>query len=72
MPFYMFDEIDAHLDVLNTQRLAELLRERAKGSQFIVISLRDITISRADRIYGIYIQNGVSQAVSLPVPEART
>jgi chromosome segregation protein len=72
MPFYMFDEIDAHLDVVNTQKLAELLKERAKGSQFIIISLRDITISRADRIYGIYIQNGVSQAVSLPVPEART
>ena len=72
MPFYMFDEIDAHLDVVNTQKLAELLKERAKGSQFIIISLRDVTISRADRIYGIYIQNGVSQAVSLPVPEART
>ncbi len=72
MPFYMFDEIDAHLDVLNTQRLAELLKERAKGSQFIIVSLRDITISRADRIYGIYIQNGVSQAVSLPIPEVRT
>jgi chromosome segregation protein len=71
MPFYMFDEIDAHLDVLNTQRLAELLRERARGSQFIVISLRDITISRADKIYGIYIQNGISQAVTLPMPEAR-
>jgi chromosome segregation protein len=72
MPFYMFDEIDAHLDVLNTQKLAELLKERAKGSQFIVVSLRDVTISRADRIYGIYIQNGISQAVSLPMPEAHT
>ena len=71
MPFYMFDEIDAHLDVLNTQRLADLLKERARGSQFIVISLRDITISRADRIYGIYIQNGVSHAVTLPMPEAK-
>jgi len=72
MPFYIFDEIDAHLDVLNTQRLADLLRERSRGSQFIVVSLRDITISRADRIYGVYIQEGVSQAVSLPMPEART
>jgi len=72
MPFYMFDEVDAHLDVLNIQKLADLLKERAKGSQFIVISLRDITISRADRVYGIYIQNGISQAVSLPMPEART
>jgi len=71
MPFYIFDEIDAHLDAVNSQRLADLLRERSQGSQFVVVSLKDTTISRANKIYGVYIQDGVSQMVSLPLPEGR-
>lgn len=71
MPFYIMDEIDAHLDVLNSQRLADLLRDRSKGSQFIVVSLKDVTISRADQVYGVFIQDGVSQIVSLPLSEAK-
>jgi len=66
MPFYVMDEIDAHLDVVNTKRLATLVRSRSKGSQFIVISLKDTTISRAERVYGVYSENGMSQVVSLP------
>ncbi len=66
MPFYVMDEIDAHLDVVNTKRLATLVRSRSKGSQFIVISLKDSTISRAERVYGVYQENGMSQVVSLP------
>ncbi len=69
MPFYMFDEIDAHLDVLNSQRLAELLLDRSKGSQFIVVSLKDTAISRANRVYGVFIQDGVSQVVSMPMAQ---
>jgi chromosome segregation protein len=69
MPFYMFDEIDAHLDVVNSQRLAELLLERSKGSQFVVVSLKDTAISRANRVYGVFIQEGVSQVVSMPMAE---
>jgi chromosome segregation protein len=71
MPFYMMDEIDAHLDVVNSQKLAELLKSKSKGSQFIVISLKDVTIARADAVYGVFIQEGVSQIVSLPMQEVR-
>lgn len=66
MPFYMFDEIDAHLDPWNSQRLAELLKERSKGSQFIVISLKDATVAKADKVYGVYIEKGYSKIVPLP------
>ena len=72
MPFYMMDEIDAHLDVVNSQRLAELLKSKSKGSQFIVVSLKDVTIARADAVYGVFIQEGVSQVVGLPMQEVRT
>jgi len=71
MPFYMMDEIDAHLDIVNSQKLAELLKSKSKGSQFIVVSLKDVTISRADAVYGVFIQQGVSQVVTLPMQEVR-
>ena len=72
MPFYMMDEIDAHLDVVNSQKLAELLKSKSNGSQFIVVSLKDVTIARADAVYGVFIQEGVSQVVSLPMQEVKT
>ncbi|MFC1506816.1 hypothetical protein ACFLQ6_07075, partial [Thermoproteota archaeon] len=72
MPFYVFDEIDAHLDMINSQRLADLLKERSKDSQFIVISLKDTTISKADGVFGIFIQGGFSQVISLPKPEVKS
>lgn len=70
MPFYLFDEIDAHLDALNSSRLAELLRERSTGAQFIVISLKDVTISKAHKVYGVFVQGGSSRVVALPALEA--
>ena len=69
MPFYMMDEIDAHLDVLNAQHLADLLKRKSQGSQFITVSLKDVTITRGDTVYGVFIQDGVSQVVSLPMQE---
>ena len=66
LPFYIFDEIDAHLDDLNSQRLADLLKSRSSNSQFMVISLRDTTVSRANRVYGVFVQDGTSQIVSIP------
>jgi chromosome segregation protein len=71
MPFYMMDEIDAHLDIVNSQRLAELLRSKSKGSQFITVSLKDVTIARGDAVYGVFIQEGVSQVVELPMQEVK-
>ncbi len=71
MPFYVMDEIDAHLDVVNSQKLAELLKTKSKGSQFIIVSLKDVTIARADTVYGVFIQEGVSQVVSLPMQEVK-
>jgi chromosome segregation protein len=66
MPFYIMDEIDAHLDVVNTKRLANLLKSRSIHSQFVVISLKDTTISQADKVYGVFIDKGESRVISLP------
>jgi len=61
-PFYIFDEIDAHLDPSNTERLADVLKEQAAYSQLIIITLRDVVMDRADRLFGVFIQDGVSRS----------
>ncbi len=66
-PFYLFDEIDAHLDDLNTARLAEVLKENAMEAQFLVVSLKDIIVHNADKIYGVFAQQGRSRVVALPL-----
>ncbi|MCX8170434.1 MAG: chromosome segregation protein SMC [Candidatus Bathyarchaeota archaeon] len=65
--FYLFDEIDAHLDAFHVERLGELLAEEASKMQlqFIVITLKPEMISKADRVYGVYSQNGISHVVSM-------
>lgn len=62
-PFYLFDEVDAHLDVKNAERLADLLRERANNSQIIVVTLKDTTLTRASIIYGLYMEKGISKII---------
>lgn len=63
-PFYLFDEIDAHLDAPNSERLAKILEERARESQFIMVSLKDSVVQKARLIYGVYPKNGVSNVVT--------
>jgi chromosome segregation protein len=66
-PFYLFDEIDAHLDDLNTARLADVLKENAMEAQFLMVSLKDMMVHNADKIYGVFAQEGRSRVVSLPM-----
>ncbi len=63
-PFYLFDEVDAHLDAPNSERLAKILEERAAESQFIMVSLKDSVVQRAKLIYGVFPKNGVSHVVT--------
>ena len=63
-PFYLFDEIDAHLDGPNSASLSKIVEERSKGSQFLMVSLKDTVVEKAKLIYGVYPKNGVSQVVT--------
>ena len=63
-PFYLFDEVDAHLDAPNSERLSNILEERAKESQFIMVSLKDSVVQKAKLIYGVFPKNGVSNVVT--------
>jgi chromosome segregation protein len=62
-PFYLFDEIDAHLDPVNSDRLGEMLAEKSKNSQIIIVSLKDSIVSRAKAAYGVYLTQGTSRIV---------
>ena len=62
-PFYLFDEIDAHLDAPNSESLSKIVEERSHGSQFIMVSLKDSVVEKAKLIYGVYPKNGVSNVV---------
>ncbi|MDR4510430.1 MAG: chromosome segregation protein SMC [Nitrososphaeraceae archaeon] len=68
-PFYLMDEIDAHLDAENTDRLSRILEERAQKNQIIMVTLKDSTISRVDQIFGVYPKNGVSQILKYKYPK---
>ena len=52
-PFYAFDEVDMHLDGPNVEKLAKMLNNQAKETQFVVISLRKPMIDSADRMIGV-------------------
>ena len=68
--FYLFDEIDAHLDAFHVERLGELLSEESERSQFIVVTLKPEMISKADKVYGVYGRDGISYVISTTFKEA--
>ncbi len=65
-PFCLLDEIEAALDENNVARFAKYLHKLTKYTQFIVITHRRGTMEKADRLYGITMQEkGVSTLVSV-------
>lgn len=67
--FYVFDEIDANLDDVNAHNVALLISEMSKSSQFIVVSLRDTTVRKADMLIGVSNQDGISRIVAVDLQE---
>jgi chromosome segregation protein len=62
--FYLLDEIDAHLDAFHVSKLADLLLEESEKTQFIVITLKPEMVNKAQKVYGVYERNGVSNVIS--------
>ena len=67
--FYVFDEVDAHLDAFHVAKLGELLVGESVKSQFIVITLKPELANKAERVYGVYERKGVSHVVSAKFKE---
>ena len=65
-PFCLMDEIDAALDDVNVGRFKNLIQKFAMNTQFIVVTHNKQTMSLADTIYGVTMEEpGVSKLVSV-------
>ena len=62
-PFYLFDEIDAALDAVNSNSLARFLKAKSSEAQIIAITLRDVFVAQSDMTYGVYAAGGTSRVV---------
>jgi chromosome segregation protein len=63
-PIYFLDEIDSYLDDSHCEALGRLLKDLSRNSQYIVITPRlNALSSYADRIYGVWLENGSTEIV---------
>ncbi|MGC8912389.1 MAG: chromosome segregation protein SMC [Thermoplasmata archaeon] len=71
-PFYFLDEVDMFLDAVNAEIVAKLVKKNSAKAQFIMISLRKVTLQYADRLYGItLVPDGTSKVVSLELDQIK-
>ncbi|KAF1987525.1 putative nuclear condensin complex subunit Smc2 [Aulographum hederae CBS 113979] len=70
-PMYILDEVDAALDLSHTQNIGRLIKTRFKGSQFIVVSLKDGMFENANRIFRTRFSEGTSVVQSLTPADLR-
>ncbi|SGZ39667.1 related to Structural maintenance of chromosomes protein 2 [Hanseniaspora guilliermondii] len=59
-PMYILDEVDAALDLSHTQNIGHLIKTKFKGSQFIVVSLKEGMFTNANRVFRTRFQDGTS------------
>lgn len=70
-PLCILDEADSGLDEANTEKFANMLLEFSKYTQFIVVTHNKYTMSVADYIYGITMEEaGISKVISMQLVEA--
>ena len=66
-PFYLLDEVDMFLDGINADMVAKRVQKSSKTAQFVQISLRKITLTKADHIIGVTKQEGgISHVIMRP------
>lgn len=65
-PFCILDEIDAPLDDSNVDRFVNIVKEFSEICQFIVITHNKRTMSIADRIFGVSMEEkGISKLLTI-------
>ncbi|MFZ5908340.1 MAG: chromosome segregation protein SMC [Nitrospirota bacterium] len=70
-PLCILDEADSALDEANTEKFSRMIRDFSKDTQFIVVTHNRNTMSVADYIYGITMEEaGCSKVISMQLVEA--
>lgn len=70
--FYVLDEIDAALDIINSEKLGKLIREYSSKAQYIVVSHSEYFIQSSEVIYGVTMDNNkISDVVSLDLRQTK-
>lgn len=70
-PLCILDEADSALDEMNTEKFSNMVRDFSKDTQFIVVTHNRNTMSVADYIYGITMEDpGASKVISMQLVEA--
>jgi len=71
-PFVILDEVDAPLDDSNVEKIAQMLVEYSKNTQFILITHNRKTMEYARNLYGVTMEEaGVSKIVSVALEEVK-
>ena len=72
-PFCVLDEIEATLDELNTSRFVNMVKEFQKKIQFVLVTHNKVTMTAANLIYGVTMDDkkdpSVSKVISLKLDE---
>ena len=64
-PFYYFDEVDQNLDPFNSELIAALCLTRSQRAQFIMVTLRKVSLNLANHHIGItHAGDGCSRRIT--------
>lgn len=65
-PFLVLDEVDAALDEANSRRFAQLVKNFADKTQFVIVTHNRSVMEAADMLYGVTMgSDGISKILSL-------
>ena len=65
-PFYAFDEVDSALDPINVEKLAKMIKESSKNTQFVVVSHKPPMVESSNRTIGVtQKEKGVSRVTGV-------
>ncbi|MGD1060497.1 MAG: chromosome segregation protein SMC, partial [Methanomassiliicoccales archaeon] len=66
-PFYLLDEVDMFLDAVNADMVAHRVAKCSRTAQFVQVSLRKVTLAKADHLIGVTKgDNGITQVIMRP------